>query len=323
MTDTKTLVLNYLEDHSGSFFSGEALAQELHISRNSVWKAIESLRREGYSIAAAPRRGYSLSAKADNITLSGISKHLTQSVNPELITIYDELESTNKTARSMATFDAPHGSVVISKLQTGGTGRKKRHFTSPKGGIYMSIILRPEKMELPDYSLITPFAGVCVCRAIHECTSISPSIKWLNDLYVGDKKICGILAEAGTDFDTGELQYIVLGIGINFNSDPESFPAELRKTVGTLFKKGEETITKNELIAKLLNYILEGNVPENIIDEYKSRMNMLGKNIKVISANQEYDALALDINEKGKLIVELPDKSTRILSSEDISIKLT
>ncbi len=323
MTDTKTLVLNYLEDHSGSFFSGEALANELHISRNSVWKAIESLRREGYQIAAAPRRGYSLSAKADNITLSGISKYLSPKVDPELITIYDELESTNKTARSMATFDAPHGSVIISKIQTGGTGRKKRHFSSPKGGIYMSIILRPENLKMSDYSLITPFAGVCVSKAIEKTTLKSPSIKWLNDLYIKDKKICGILAEAGTDFDTGDLQYIVLGIGINFSSDPYDFPPEIRKTVGSLFGKGEETVSRNKLIAEILNSVLEGDVPESIIDEYRSRMNMLGKRIRVIAMDAEYDATAIDINEKGKLVVELPDKSTRILSSEDISIKLT
>ncbi|WP_026526618.1 biotin--[acetyl-CoA-carboxylase] ligase [Butyrivibrio sp. VCD2006] len=323
MTDTKTLVLNYLEENSGRYFSGETLAKELHISRNSVWKAIESLRREGYRISAAPRRGYSLSAKADNITVSGISKNLSPYVSSELITVYDELESTNKTARSMATFDAPHGTVIIAKRQTGGTGRKKRHFTSPEGGIYMSIILRPEKLETDGFSLITPFAGVCVCRAIEENTSVFPKIKWLNDLYIEDKKVCGILAEAGTDFDTGELQYIVLGIGINFNSESEAFPPELRKTVGSLFLKGEESISKNELIAAILNNILKGSIPENIIDEYKSRMNMLGKSILVISSDKEYEAVALDINKKGKLIVELPDKSTRVLSSEDISIKLT
>ena len=323
MTDTKTLVLNYLEENSGRYFSGETIAKELHISRNSVWKAIESLRREGYRISAAPRRGYSLSAKADNITVSGISKNLSPYVSSELITVYDELESTNKTARSMATFDAPHGTVIIAKRQTGGTGRKKRHFTSPEGGIYMSIILRPEKLETDGFSLITPFAGVCVCRAIEENTSVFPKIKWLNDLYIEDKKVCGILAEAGTDFDTGELQYIVLGIGINFNSEAEAFPPELRKTVGSLFLKGEESISKNELIAAILNNILKGSIPENIIDEYKSRMNMLGKSILVISSDKEYEAVALDINKKGKLIVELPDKSTRVLSSEDISIKLT
>ena len=323
MTDTKTLVLNYLEEHSGRFSSGEAIAEELHLSRNSVWKAIESLRREGYTIVAAPRRGYSLSSKADNITVSGISKYLSKKLSPELITVYDELESTNKTARSMATFDAPHGCVVISKVQSGGTGRKKRHFTSPKGGIYMSIILRPEKLKITDYSLITPFAGVCVCKAIEEMTSISPTIKWLNDLYLGNRKICGILAEAGTDFDTGELQYIVLGIGINFNSDIDSFPPELKSTAGSLFTKGNETISKDQLIAGIINSILVNDIPENIIDEYKSRMNMLGKKIIVSASGQKYEAVALDINKKGKLIVELPDKSTRILSSEDISIKLT
>ncbi|WP_022760182.1 MULTISPECIES: biotin--[acetyl-CoA-carboxylase] ligase [unclassified Butyrivibrio] len=321
MTDTKSLVLNYLEDNSGRFSSGEVIAKELKLSRNSVWKAIESLRREGYIINASPRRGYSLSAPADNITLSGIAKYLSPGVDSELITIYDELESTNKTARSMASFDAPHGSVIISKTQTGGTGRKKRHFSSPKGGIYMSIILRPERMNIFDYSLITPFVGVCVCKALESAIGVFPSIKWLNDLYIDDKKICGILSEAGTDFDTGELQYIVIGIGINFNSDINEFPPDLRKTAGSLFEKGGETISKDRLIADILNNILTNDVPDCIVEEYKSRMKMLGSTIRVITTDGNYEAKAIDVNEKGKLIVELPDKTTKILSSEDVSTK--
>ena len=256
MPDTKSKVLSYLEENSGKFSSGETIAAELGISRNSVWKAIESLRRDGFQIEAASRRGYSLSGKADKISLSEIKKYLPVSINSDLISVYNSLESTNKTAKSEASFDAPHGTVIIASEQTGGIGKKRHVFASPKGGIYMSIVLRPDHFPVEDYKQITSFCAQSVCKAIEMLTDLSPTISETNDIYLGDKKICGILSEASYEFDTEEIQYVIVGIGIHFNSESSDFPAMIRKTVGTLFAKGEETTTKNELIAKILELIL-------------------------------------------------------------------
>jgi BirA family biotin operon repressor/biotin-[acetyl-CoA-carboxylase] ligase len=264
MPDTKEMVLSYLEENRGQFSSGEAIATKLNISRNSVWKAIESLRRDGFQIEAASRRGYSLSGKADKISASSIIKYSTHPLDQELILVHDSLESTNKTAKSKALFDAPHGTVVIATKQTGGTGHKKHSFSSPKGGIYMSVILRPEDFEIKNQKLFTPFSVLCVCKAIEESTGFKPCIKGINDIFLGDKKICGILTEAGTDFDTGDIQFIVVGIGIYFNIDLSEVPSEFRKKIGTIYKKGEEAVSINQMIARILDLLLS---PENIDEE--------------------------------------------------------
>ncbi|WP_051205968.1 biotin--[acetyl-CoA-carboxylase] ligase [Butyrivibrio sp. FC2001] len=274
MPDTKEMVLSYLEENSGKFSSGEAIATKLNISRNSVWKAIESLRRDGFQIEAASRRGYSLSGKADKISVSEILKHSQTSIDPDLILVHDSLESTNKTAKSEATFDAPHGTVIIAAQQTGGTGHKRLSFSSPKGGIYMSLIMRPEEFSIKNSKLFTPFSVLSVCRAIEELTGFTPSIKNINDILLEDKKICGILTEAVSDFDTGDIQFIVVGIGIYFNIDVSELPSDIRKKAGSIYKKGEEKISINQLIARILDLILSpGNIDESVIsNEYNKRL---------------------------------------------------
>ena len=328
MKGTKEIVLEYLEKNKGSFFSGEVLAKELNLSRNSVWKAIESLRRDGYHIEAASRRGYSLSADSDILSVTGIASFLRPGLSPDKITIYDELESTNRTAKSAASFDAPHGSVYIADRQTRGSGRKNHTFYSPAGGIYISIILRPENLIYSHPSHVIYHTAVCICEAIEKLTDLQPSIKWTNDIYLGNKKVGGILTESGTDFETGELQWVVVGIGINFSRDTDSFPADIKEKATSLFAPGDEVISRNHLIAEILSRLLPAKINSNadsntIMESYKKRMNMLNREINVIPKNGEaYRAIATDITETGKLEIELPGGEKKILSSEEISITL-
>ncbi len=328
MSETKEIVLRYLEKNKGSYFSGETIARELSLSRNSVWKAIESLRRDGYHIEAASRRGYSLSAESDIISATAIASFLSKDTSIDNINIYDKLESTNKTAKSAASFDAKHGTVIIAGSQTAGSGRKNHGFFSPEGGIYMSVVLNPDTLPFSPPSLIMSFTANCICKSIEKLTDLKPSIKWTNDIYLGSEKICGILTESGMDFESGDLQWIVVGIGINFSMNKSDFPNDIRKKAGAMFVPGEETISRNHLIAEILNKILCSDKnsyqsSSQIIGEYKSRMNMLGKEINVIpKSSEKYIAKAMDIDENGKLIIELPDGSKKTLSSEEISITL-
>ncbi len=328
MSGTKESVLKYLEKNRGSFSSGEKIASELKLSRNSVWKAIESLRRDGYRIEAASRRGYSLSAESDVLSVSGITSFLSDNINTDLIKIYDRLESTNKTAKSAAAFDAPHGSVVIAKSQSSGSGRRNRTFFSPEGGIYMSVILKPESLPFTNTALVTAYTAVCICETIEKLVNVTPSIKWVNDIYIGSKKICGILTESASDFETGMIQWIVVGIGINFSVDITEFPRELRSKAGSLFTPGDETISKNHLIAEILSRLFSAkkhakNPASSILKKYRSHMNMLGEEITVICPDgSKYKAIAHDIDENGKLIVKLPDETKKTLSSEEISIMI-
>ncbi len=328
MAGTKEVVLNFLEQNKGTFMSGETIAKELSLSRNSVWKAIESLRRDGYQIEAASRRGYSLSGESDVLSVSGILSFLSYDMDPSLISIYDSLESTNKTAKSMASLGAQHGTVIISKTQTLGSGRKNRSFFSPEGGIYMSVILDPRFLPFTNTALITSYTAVCISKAMEKLANVTPTIKWINDIYVGPKKVCGILTESGIDFESGEIQWLVVGIGINFAVDTKAFPSDIRKRAGSLFVPGEAIISKNHLIAEILERLIspargKNLTPSSILRSYKKRLNMLDQEVTVIErSGDSYTAIAKDIDENGKLIIEFPDKSTKVLSSEEISIRI-
>ena len=319
MSDTKELVLKYLEENNDSFSSGEEIASRLNLSRNSVWKAIESLRRSGYQIEAAPRKGYHILGDTDPIILKQITAHLNPEIHSEFIHIYNSIESTNKTAKGAAAFDAPHGTTIIAETQTLGSGRKKRPFYSPKGGIYMSIILNPARLPFENTNLVTAYAAVSVINAVKKLTGISLGIKWSNDLYYENKKVCGILTESAGDNDTGELSWIVVGIGINFKVNTKSFPSECKDRAGSLLPLNDSSVSKNELIAEILNNILIPKTDLDIISEYRDHSFILGKEITVIEKASLYLATAVAIDDNGKLIVALPSGIEKALSSEEIS----
>ena len=259
---SKEKVLAILEKNKETYTSGEEIATELGLSRNAIWKAINELKKSGYEIDAVTNKGYKLSGDSDIISKAGIEACLDKETLGLIsdIQVFDTLESTNRKAKEMAILSLKHGTVVISKEQTLGRGRKDHSFFSPKGGIYLSVVLDPNKLSTLEPDKITTFIGNCVCRAISELTGIKPYIKPVNDLFVNDKKICGILTESGSEFETGLVQWIVVGIGINFDSDISKFPKELKPIVASLYKPGKAPITKNRLIAKVLDNILTGTV---------------------------------------------------------------
>ena len=151
---------------------------------------------------------------------------------------------------------ASHGTVVIAASQTGGRGRKDHSFFSPEGGLYLSIVLKPDKLSSVESDAVTRYVGDAVISSIRELAGIEAYIEGINDLYVDGRKICGILLEAGSEYDSGELQWIVAGIGINFDSDIDSFPEDVRERAMSLFRPGKAAISKNELAARIIEKIL-------------------------------------------------------------------
>lgn len=270
---SKEKVLALLEQNKTVYVSGEKIAQDLGLSRNAVWKAINELRKQGYNIEAVSKKGYLLGTANDIISKEGILSYLKNSSEDTAskIYIYDSLESTNKTAKELAISGHGHGTLVVSCNQQSGRGRKDHFFCSPDGGIYMSIILTPDKLPVLEPDVITSYTGVAVCEAIRNLCGLEAAIKPINDLFINGKKICGILTESGTEFDSGLVQWIVVGIGINFNPDISSFPEELQSIVGTLYKPGEETISKNQLVADVYSRLTDWSNPdkETIVNEYK------------------------------------------------------
>lgn len=231
---------------------------------------------------------------------------------------YDTLESTSKTAKEMALAGAGHGTVVIAERQTAGRGRYGRAFYAPGGGIYMSVVLRPEELRIETPALATICAAVRVCEAIETICDRSPGIKWVNDLFLDGKKVCGILAETVTD---GAMRWVVVGIGVNFSIRAGEFPPELRGIAGSVFPDGNPTVAQGCLATEIINRMTAPYIWEGILRGYRRRMLLLGENILVNAPGGPYEARALDIDDNGQLLVEKADGSIHSLFSGEISIK--
>ena len=201
----KSEILHILESNKGENISGQELADLLGVSRTAVWKAINLLKDEGYPIESVQNKGYSLSTSSDFLSSEGIRLYLNEEFRDIPLAVYKTIESTNTEAKLLAVQNADHGTIIVSEEQTKGRGRFGRDFFSPsESGIYMSIILKP-KLNIENSVLVTTATAVAVCEAIDKFTDQEPQIKWVNDIFIGDKKVCGILTEAVTNFESGMM----------------------------------------------------------------------------------------------------------------------
>ncbi len=322
----KDQVLKLLEENKGSALSGEAIAKSLSVSRNAVWKSIKLLKQEGYSISATTNRGYCLEIDNDILSKQSIEGHLSKLSRHCSITVYKSLPSTNSLLKAMAAEGAPEGSVIISEEQTAGRGRLGRSFYSPTGtGIYMSILLIP-KFSIHKALFITTAAAVAVARAIEKVFPQKEArIKWVNDIYCDNKKVCGILTESSLDFEGGSFEYAILGIGINVTSPKEDFPEELKNIATSLCSTDSYTSGARSLLAaEILNSfyeLYEHLEDESLLREYKSRSLLIGEKITILSREGSIPALALDIDEEFRLKVQLEDGSIKALNSGEVSIR--
>ena len=322
---TKYRILELLEQNRGDSISGERLAGILNVSRNAVWKAVKELEKEGYSIEAVTNKGYRLSDQNDIVSIQGIKPFLSpqSKLYAENIKIYKILESTNKTAKEMAVAGAEHGTVIIADSQTKGRGRYSRSYFSPSGGLYMSIILRPEVLNFENPTSVTAFAAVAVCEAIESISEKTPKIKWVNDILIDGKKVCGILTEAVTDFESGSLDWIVLGIGINVYIKTEDFPDDLQTSATSIFPNEKMFGVRNKLSAEIINRILGYDITPReaeIFRKYKNRLAMLGNQVTVIQNKNEYKAAVIDIDAAGHLVVKNENGEIITVSSGEIRV---
>ena len=243
--ELKDEILSELENNE--YISGEELAEKLFVSRNSVWKAVNKLRNEGYEIEAVTNKGYCLKGDINKISAGSIKKNLER---PLEFYILDEVDSTNNYARELA-LKGKSDLVVISETQNGGKGRLGRKFYSPKGaGLYMSLLCRP-KMNVELAPLITSYTAVAVALAIDKLSGKETQTKWVNDIFMNGKKICGILTEAGFDFEGGTIDYAIIGIGVNALG--LEFPDEIKDIASSVEKESGIKISRNELAAEILN----------------------------------------------------------------------
>lgn len=320
---TKNKVLSFLEKNRGVYLSGAKMAEELNVSRNAVWKAIKQLEKEGFKIEAITNKGYSLPLSSNQMSEVGIKEHLNDSLKQYEVHYYEQINSTNKRAKELASLDAKHGTLIVANEQTAGSGRYGRVFESPKdSGIYMSMILKPEEMLLKDPTLITAYAAVIVSDVIEGMMGKKVGIKWVNDLFLDGKKVCGILTEAVTNFESGQIEWIVLGIGINLTTSSDEFSEEVRKRAGSLIGK-EVIISRNELVARIFKEFILPNQQmtiEEIMSLYKEKSIILNKRVIIQQGKEEVSCIVKDIDSKGQLVIQTESGEIKTFNSGEIRV---
>lgn len=218
-------IVELLKEAASGYVSGGELGRRFCISRTAIWKHIEELRQEGYSIEASSRKGYRLLPTDDKLNSYEITRELgTMTVGRE-VQFFDTIDSTNNHAKKLAFGGCVDGMSVIAGQQMSGRGRLGREWVSPPDkGIYISIVLRPD-IAPAQTQILTLVTAVATVKAISKVTGVQPGIKWPNDLVIDGKKVCGILLEMSSEAD--RVNYIVIGIGINYSQNAEEFPPEL------------------------------------------------------------------------------------------------
>lgn len=224
--------------------------------------------------------------------------------------------------------NTPEGFVLLAEQQTAGRGRLGRQFLSPKGdGLYLSLVLRPN-LPMHQLSLLTPLAAVAVCEAIHEVCGLTPAIKWVNDIFLQDKKICGILTETCGLSSDGRPALCVVGIGLNLRFDDAAHP-ELAKIAGSLSDAVDVLPTRAQLAAAILNAfepwydtLIQGDTAQ-LLQAYRNRLICLGKEVTVQTSTHAYSATCTDLTEDGNLVVLDKQGTKHILQAGEISIRPT
>lgn len=321
MLDEK--ILNILRNNTDSHVSGEELCKFAGISRAAIWKHMEKLRDEGYEIEASPHLGYRLISIPDSLIPSEVKWKLKTRVIGKDIISYRKVDSTNNVAYGLAEKGMKEGLCVLAEEQAKGKGRHGRHWISPsKGGIYLSIILRPEiaPNEIPQVTLL---AAVAVAKAVRESTGLAATIKWPNDILVNGRKVCGILTEMKAEQD--KVDFIIVGIGLNVNTPARSLPkgaSSLREELDHM--KAEGNLSRIEITKKILEKLeeyysklkVEGFKP--IMEEWKHLSAMLGSRIKVVLTNRTFEGQAHNLDPDGALVVRLDSGVLQKVSSGDI-----
>ena len=299
-------ILSQAED----YVNGEKIAQELGISRTSIWKAIQKLEKEGIQIESVKNRGYQLIA-GDLLIPDWIEEH-----SPVQVSFNPDCQSTQMDAKAGMEAGRPADTLYLAAAQSTGRGRFGRAFFCPsQGGFYMSLHLKPNLPfdQLPSYTILT--AGA-IYKAVKNLTLMEVDIKWVNDIYYRNKKTSGILTEATTSIETGLVTDVIIGVGFNFFI--KEFPAEIKEKAGSLFEE-KPTISRNELIAEIWKCFYESD-PEELIYLYKQRSLVLGRQVTFSQKGIDYQGLAKDISDSGQLLVQLTDGQEIWLNSGEVSL---
>ncbi|MEM2925458.1 MAG: biotin--[acetyl-CoA-carboxylase] ligase [Methanocellales archaeon] len=308
-------ILQELKQSQGKYVSGGKIARALKVSRTAIWKHINSLKKMGYEIEAKPKKGYKLVRSPDLITPEEIKIGLKTEVIGRELNYFQSVSSTNEVARELAEKGAGEGLVVLAESQTMGRGRLGRTWASPQGGIWLSIILRPN-LPPSNAHLLSLAAGVGAADAINKL-GLEAKLKWPNDVMIRDKKVCGILLELAAEVEA--INYAILGVGINANNE---LPVEIQKTATTLKKELGREVERAKFVQELLlelekKYFLFKRDPSVILNRWRALSNILGEKVQVKTLNENFIGIARDISSDGSLIIEIEDGSIKQVMAGD------
>lgn len=311
-------IIYILEKNRGEFVSGQYIAEQAGVSRSAVAKCVTGLKNEGFPISSVNNLGHCLDIDCDILSTGGVKAHLS---DDECCTVkvFKSIDSTNTEAKRAVVSGLTENAIFAADEQTAGRGRRGRNFYSPDGsGLYFSVVLHPE-VELADSTALTSAAAVAVTEALRAATKKDPKIKWVNDIFIDGRKVCGILTEAVCDFESGRVQAVIIGIGINLTT--RDFPAELENIAGSLGTR----LNRCELIAQIfqkLKAICEKLPNRDFMNDYRRHSLVIGKTVTFNRNGVDYTAVAKEIADDGTLAV-ITDSGEEIrLNSGEISVKL-
>lgn len=314
----KDKILNLLSEKE--YISGESISTALGISRAAVWKYINALKHEGYQIESSTKKGYIILQRPDLLTSAEIQPLLKTMYIGKNIVHFETIGSTNLKAKELANNGCANGTVIVSEEQVSGRGRLGREWLSPRSkGIWTSIILKPEIPPMEAYKLTIIAAAAVHCALLEN--GLSTLIKWPNDIVVDDKKVCGILTEMNAELNS--IHSLIIGIGINVNTDLSDLPDELKDKASSLKIVAKRSFNRKSILASLLNHFellyndfintgsIEGSL--SICRKYSAVIN---REVLLIEGSKSTKVKVKDISANGHLIIEDGDKVREIISGE-------
>ena len=301
-------VLSFFQTHDSEYLSGEDLSDVLKISRVAVWKHIKKIQSLGYKIESKQKLGYRLISETEKLLPWEITKDLKTKTVGKRVYYFEEIDSTQNFAEQIALDGKENGTIVVAEKQTAGKGRLDRKWTSPKGGIWFSLIIHP-KFDVSTSTLVPIAGAVALAKAIKNTLNIDVSVKWPNDITLNGKKVAGMLVDAS--FQANNIDYLILGIGINFDIDAKKIEKKLSKSanfygVNSLRKKDDSTPPKillREFLVQFEKILIQLNKGEKakIVKEWTKKADKIGKKISINTSDGKISGVAQGIDKDGAL----------------------
>lgn len=320
----KDLIISILSSNSDEFISGENISSTLGISRAAVWKYIKALRNEGYIIESYSRKGYRLIEIPATISLNSLENSLSSNSIINKILYFKTIDSTNDFCKVNSS-ELIDGTLVLAETQTNGKGRFQREWFSPKGtGLFCSLFLKPN-LHLYDISKVTSIICAAIAKTLIKM-NIPILVKWPNDIYLNGKKLGGILTEMRGDMD--QINYLIIGFGLNINQLNNDFPEELQEVAISLRSCFNKKFNREEILNSVLNnfeYFYKlltcDSKCQEAFDIIKNNSYVLHKEVQIIRGNNKITGTVIGLGENGELILDTNGSIEKIFSGE-VSLRM-